>query len=332
MLVKRVVRNCVLCRKLFGRPSVQKMSDLPLERLEVGNPPFSYTGLDCFGPFMIKQGRKEVKRYCCIFTCLNTRAVHLEMLQTMETDSFLNAFNRFVARRGLPKKVWSDNGTNFVGGRNEMQKACNVKINKHAVRRNVEWHFNPPGASHMGGIWERLIRTSRKVLLGLLGNNCRLSDEGLQTLLCEVERIINSRPLTKVSDDINDSAPLTPNHLLLLAECPSVPPGVFTETDVYKRRWRCVQHFANEFWRQWLKQYLPELHKRSKWLQPKRNFIVGDLVLVTEENTPRGVWPLGLITETFESKDGLVRSVKVKTRSSYLQRPVTKLVLLEGSE
>ena len=308
------------------------MSDLPEERLESGNPPFCYTGVDCFGPFLIKVGRKEVKRYCCIFTCLNTRAVHLEKLDTMETDSFVDAFNRFVARRGVPKKMWSDNGTNFVGGRTEMQRASKLKVDRHAVRRDVEWHFNPPGASHMGGIWERLIRTARKVLLGLIGNNCRLSDEGLQTLFCEVKMIINSRPITKVSDDINDSAALTPNHLLLLAECPSLPPGVFTETDVYKRRWRCVQHFANVFWNQWLKQYLPELHKRAKWFKSHRNLKIGDLVLVTEENTPRGVWPLRLIKEVIESKDGLVRSVKVKTRSSYLHRPVTKIVLLEGSQ
>jgi transposase InsO family protein len=330
VVVKSVIRNCFMCKRLFGRPGDQKMSNLPQERLISGNPPFTYTGIDCFGPFLIKNGRSEVKRYCCLFTCLNTRAVHLEKINSMDTDSFLNAFNRFVARRNCPKKVWSDNGTNFVGGRAEMIKNAQSQIHKHVVRKHIEWHFNPPGASHMGGIWERVIRTVRKVLLGLIGNHCRMSDEGLATLFCEVECIINSRPITKVSDDIRDSTPLTPNHLLLLAECPSLPPGVFTETDIYRRRWRCIQHFANVFWCQWLKQYLPELQKRTKWCQPKRNFKVGDLVLITDENTPRGVWPMGLIVEVHESADGFVRSVKIKTKSSCLQRPITKIVLLEG--
>lgn len=313
------------------------MSSLPPERLESGKPPFHYVGIDCCGPFYIKQGRAEVKRYFCVFTCLNTRAVHLEKLNSLDTDSFLNGFRRFVCRRGTPAKVWSDNGTNFVGGEAELAKSLasldKEHIQSHGVSKGVRWHFNPPHASHMGGIWERMIRTIRKVFAGICPSNVaqRLTDESLETLFCEVEYILNSRPITKVSDDVKDPCALTPNHLLLLQEQPSLAPGHFHEADLYRRRWRCVQHLADQFWHRWVREYLHLLQSRCKWTNLTENVKVGDLVLIKEENTPRGVWPMGLIQEVYPGKDGLVRSVKVRTKATELIRPIVKLVLLESS-
>jgi hypothetical protein len=175
-----------------------------------------------------------------------------------------------------------------------------------------------------------MIRTVRKVMTGLLDFTCNLSDEMLSTVFCEVEAIVNGRPLTKVSDDINDLAPLTPNHLLLLRECPSLPPGMFHQSDVYKKRWRCVQFIAEQFWRRWLHEYVPELQRRQKWFHKCRNFQIGDLVMIVGENTPRGIWPLAIVVDVIPGRDGLVRSVKLKTKSTQLIRPVTKIVLLEG--
>jgi hypothetical protein len=334
VVVKRVSRNCFKCKKLFSSSCLQKMADLPLERLDACKPPFCHTGLDCFGPFLIKQGRAEIKRYGCVFTCLTTRAVHLEKLNGLDTDTFLNGFRRFISRRGFPETVLSDQGTNFTGACSELSKSLRDLdkdlISRFSVKHGVEWKFNPPGASHMGGAWERLIRSIRKVMAGVLDGHARLNDESLETLFCEIEFILNGRPLTKVSDDVNDSCPLTPNHLLLLRECPTIAPGSFCDTDVFKRRWRCVQHLANVFWHKWLKQYVPELQKRVKWSQTKRNVQTGDLVMIADENTPRGVWPLGLVLSVNRSEDGLVRSVEIKTKSSKLVRPITKVVLLEG--
>ncbi|XP_068243759.1 uncharacterized protein [Palaemon carinicauda] len=154
------------------------MADLPSERLEFSNRPFTYIGVDCFGPFLIKQARVEVKRYGCLFTCMNTRAVHLDKLNTLETDSFLNAFRRFAARRGVPKSVWSDNGTNFAGSQAQISRSfkdLNQRVlHEYGLDVNLEWHFNLPAASHMGGVWERLIRTLRKVLVRFMGTECRL--------------------------------------------------------------------------------------------------------------------------------------------------------------
>ena len=311
------------------------MANLPPERCDPGKAPFSYTGIDCFGAFYVRQGRSEIKRYGCVFTCLMTRALHIEKLNNMDTDSFLNGLMRFGSRRGWPEKIWSDNGTNFVGGQSELSRALKdiewKKIHNFCLRKEVNWSFNPPGASHMGGIWERMIRTIRKVMSAILSQRSRLTDEVLETLFCEVESIVNSRPLTKISDDIEDSNPLTPNHLLLLKEGPIFPPGRFTEGDMYRRRWRYVQFLADQFWRKWIREYIPELQKRNKWDKLEENLKIGDLVLITEENTPRGLWPLGRIVDVKLGRDQMVRSVMIKTRSNELVRPITKVVLLEAS-
>ena len=332
-LLKKVRRDCVICRKLFDPPGYQRMADLPPERLIAGKPPFSFIGIDCFGPFAVKLGRSEVKRYGCVFTCLNVRAVHIEKLDSLDTDSFLNCFRRFCARRGLSLKVWSDNGTNFVGAHNELIK-CAKQIDQHKIRSKstqmgVEWSFNPPCASHWGGIWERMIRTIRKVLAAVL-NNTRLTDEILSTVLCEVECIINGRPITKVSSDPNDPTPLSPNHILLLRGGSPPPIGSFDHADTYRKRWRHVQYLSDLFWKRWIREYIPILQFRQKWYHKQRNLQIGDLVLVSDENTPRHLWPLGLITEVRVSGDGLVRAVSIKTQSTNLVRPISKVVLIEG--
>ena len=334
-LVKRVVSECVVCRKFKGKPSVQQMADLPSERVTPDKPPFSNVGIDCFGPFAVKRGRSQVKRYGCLFTCLSVRAIHIEKLDSLDADSFVNAFTRFCARRGVPERVRTDNGTNFVAGEREMREAMqgwkhDGKVKGHLLQKEVKWEFNPPAASHMGGIWERQIRTVRKVLNVILKEQT-LDDERLSTLFCEVESIINGRPLTVLSDDPKDESPLTPNHLLLLRGGPELPSGQFDQSDIYGRRWRHVQFLSDQFWKRWVREYLPTLQLRQKWLQPKRNLRIGDVVLIAGENTPRKNWPMGRIIQTFPGADGLVRSAQVKTSWSILTRPVTKLCLLEAT-
>ena len=334
-LIKNISRKCVTCRKLYAPPAWQKMADLPPERSEPGNPPFTYVGLDCFGPFYVKLGRSEIKRYGCIFTCLNTRAVHIEKLNNMSSECFINALTRFTARRGTPEKFWSDNGTNFRGAYTELARCLKAldqdKIKSYCMKQEIVWNFIPPGASHMGGIWERMIRTTRRIFISLLKSQ-RLTDEILETLFCEVESLINGRPITKISDDVNDSTPLTPNHLLLLRNCNTLPTPALKlgDHDTYRRRWKQVQHLTDQFWHRWLREYIPELQRRIKWMAITPNLNVGDLVLLMDENTPRNIWPLGLVVDVTLGRDGLVRSVKVKTKSTYLVRPITKVVLLEG--
>lgn len=333
-LVKSVKHSCMICKRLYAPTHHQKMGDLLSCQVEPGRPAFSYTGLDVFGPFYVRQGRSEVKRYGCIYTCLTTRAVHIEVLPKLDTDSFLNGFFRFVSRRGKPEKVFSDNGTNIVGARNELKRCMKdlkrVNVVAAAAKKDIDWSFNPPRASHMGGIWERMIRSVRRVLCAVLDKNVRLSDDILHTVMCTVENIINNRPITRNSTDINDDKPLTPNHLLLHNQNDSTSIGVFFSSDLYRKRWRSAQVLIERFWKKWSKHYVSQLQVRTKWQSHNVNFKAGDLVLVETENSPRGVWPLALITEVKRGRDGLVRSVTLKTKDNHLVRPITKLVLLEG--
>lgn len=172
----------------------------------------------------------------------------------------------------------------------------------------------------------------RKVLNSVLHHQ-RVDDEGLQTLFCEVEAILNDRPLTKISDDPNDLEPLTPNHLLLLKGKPALPPGLFEKTDLYtKTRWRQVQYLSDLFCQRWIWEYLLLLQERQRWTKDKRNFVTGDVVIVADFTAPRGSWLLGKVLQTFPDSKGLVRSVKVQTKCNILERPVTKICLLQEAE
>ncbi|XP_068235520.1 uncharacterized protein [Palaemon carinicauda] len=201
-IVKTVIRECLVCRRLSRHPVVQVMAELPSDQLCPDEPPFTNTGSDCFGPFLVKQGRSTVKRWGAIFTCLTSRAVHLEVIDTMEQDSFVNAIRRFVARRGPIKRMWSGNGTNIVTMERELREALQC-FNEGEIRdilsiRGAEWNFHPPHASHFSGT----------------------TDETLCTLFCEVEAVVNSQPLTKINDNLNCPAPLTPNMILTFKGSP----------------------------------------------------------------------------------------------------------------
>lgn len=350
-VVANMISSCVKCQKLRGAVQEQRMSDLPEDRLE-STPPFTYCAVDYFGPFVIKERRKELKRYGVLFTCMASRAIHIEIANSLETDSFINALRRFVSRRGPIRQLRSDQGTNFVGTRTELTQALaemnQDKIKKKLLEEQCDWFtfkMNVPAASHMGGVWERQIRTVRNVLASLLQDNGQqLDDESLRTLMCEAEAIVNSRPLTVTQlTDPDSASPLTPNHLLTMkSKVVLAPPGAFQPADMYcRKRWRRVQHLANEFWTRWRKEFLLSLQQRQKWSRPRRNLIVGDVVIVKDESLPRSAWQLARVSVVYPSSDGQVRKVQVALADScldskgkrirtvrYLERPVQKLVLL----
>ncbi|XP_038076006.1 uncharacterized protein LOC119744087 [Patiria miniata] len=334
--VRRVIGNCFECKKRNAPLRQQFMGDLPAARVTPDNPPFTSVGVDYFGPVYVKQGRIHINRYGCIFTCLSMRAVHLEVAHSLDTNAFINALRRFIARRGKPQIIMSDNGTNFVGGERELRESLDDlnqrRVGDFLLQQGIRWQFNPPTASHMGGVWERMIRSVRKILRCLLKEQV-VSDEVLLTLMAEVEAILNARPLTPLSFDPGDDEPLTPNHLLLLRANPSLPPGLFQKEDVYsRRRWRQAQFLADQFWNRWLREYLPVLQLRQKWTQRVQNLQVGDLVLVADDRVSRGHWPLGRVSQTYPDHEGNVRQVEVKTGTGYFRRPITKLCLVESAE
>lgn len=337
--VRRVINDCYHCRRYRKQANNPKMADLPEERCTPDAAPFTYSGTDVFGPFMVKVGRKTSKRYGLIFTCLASRAVHIEILYSLDTSSFIHALRRFQARRGPVTQLRCDNGTNFKGAERELQKAIaemSDELRSKLLRHGIEWVYNPPHASHMGGVWERLIRSVRNVLSNLMQEHRShaLDDEALHTLMCEVESIINSRPLTTPSNDPNDLNPLTPNDILTLKSRVFLPPpGVFQRHDVYcRRRWRRVQYLADQFWVRWRREFLLELQRRTKWCRPCRNLEEGDIVVVHDDQMPRNCWPLAKVVKTFPSADGTIRSADVMTQKNVLKRPASKIVVVVPME
>lgn len=332
-LMKKVIRNCFVCKRFRNPLMQQRMAELPRDRVTADQPPFYSTGVDCFGPFMVKRGRSLEKRYGCIFSCNASRAVHLEVLASMDADSFLSALFRFMSRRGTPHIIRSDNGTNFVGAQRELATVFrnSQRIRSEMMARGIDWRFNTPASPHMGGVWERLIGSVKTALEMIMASKVRrsLDDEHLSTLFCIVEDLINRRPLTPLPDSPDELRPLTPMDLIRPFSEP-LDIGLFDEKDQFKRRWKQVQFLVQCFWERWTQEYLPSLLVRKRWLEKQECCRVGDLVLVSDETRTRGEWPLALIIETFPGKDGLVRSVRLKTSSGELSRPVHKLCLLEG--
>ena len=334
--IKREIRRCFFCQIRRAKLLYPYMADLPAGRVAYGEPPFTNCGVDLFGPMFIKQGRKRLKRYGVLFTCLTIRCVHLELVDFIDTDSFIDALHRFVNRRGRPEVMYSDRGTNFVGASTELQMVLEAldheAISDFASRFNFRWQFNPPASPHMGGVWERLVRSVKQVMSGLMGEKEKvLTEPQLYTLLTEVESILNTRPLTHASDDIDDLEPLTPNHILLGRHRNWVyVTDKITERDVTSRkRWRQVQGLTERFWNRWKREYLPLLTKRTKAATPVPNLKVGDLVLVSDEDTKRRKWPLGRVVRSMPGDDGVVRVVDVKTKGGVYTRPVAKLYRLE---
>ncbi|CAK1604443.1 unnamed protein product [Parnassius mnemosyne] len=295
---RRYLRRRV--RKATPRPAVTV--DLPPERLGAFARPFTYTGVDYFGPLIVTIGRRHEKRWVALFTCLRTRAVHLELVYSLTTDSAISALRRMAARRGWPRVIYADNGTNFHGANTELQRAMEEwapQLKDYALTRRTEWKFLVPGAPNQGGAWERLLRSVKTALEATLHQKSP-REETLATLLTEAENTVNSRPLTH--------SPRTP---------------------IDRRAWRAAQGLADEYWRRWVKEYLPTLVARGDSRDAQQRQIQEeDLVVVADGNLPRNVWPRGVVTKTFRGPDGVVRNVEIRTRGGVLRRPVRKIAVL----
>lgn len=245
------------------------------------------------------------------------------------------AIRRFVARRGSPQKYFSDNGTNFRGVAKELEKESKI-INRQIAGSftdaGTEWHFNPPSAPHMGGVWERKVH-SVKEAFKVLSHREKLDDEGLVTLLAEAELIVNSHPLTHVPLETPEQNVLTPNSFLLLNSSGSNNLGKVPIEDLPSLgiNWKLMQHLLNQFWRRWIQSYLPTIARRTKWFSEIRQIKEGDLVVVVDESVRNG-WLRGRVIKTYIGLDDQVRRVDVLTNSGTLQRPVTKVAVLDVLE
>ncbi|KAL0833082.1 hypothetical protein ABMA28_001192 [Loxostege sticticalis] len=288
--VRAVAYKCAFCRMRKTKPVRPITGDLPRARLEAFTRPFSNCGLDYFGPMTVTVGRRHEKRWGALFTCLTTRAVHIEIVSSLSTDSAIMALRRMGARRGWPQVMYSDNATNFRGADKELREAVTEwepSLRDYALTQRIEWLYISPGAPHQGGAWERMIRSVKSALRVTL-NEKAPRDEVLHTLLVEVEHTMNARPLTHVPVSADDPEALTPNHFLV-GGSHGLPITGPCETAT-KKTWRVAQALADEYWRRWLKEYLPELIPRRGARDVNEAAIKpGDLVIVADHTLPRNV-------------------------------------------
>ncbi|XP_060658795.1 uncharacterized protein LOC132793132 [Drosophila nasuta] len=248
-------------------------------------------------------------RYVCVFVCFSTKAIHLEATSDLTTEKFLAAFSRFIARRGCPHQMYSDNGKTFVGAdkviSNDFLEATRECIIAQHAHKSLSWHFNPPGAPHMGGLWEAGVK-SFKALFYKATSTSKYTFEELSTLLAKIEACLNSRPISP-----------------LLLEPPINQPA----TSILNR-WQRLKALHQQFCFRWKDEYLKELHKRTKWQSPTRNLRIGDMVVIKEDNLPSNEWRLGRVLTTCPGTDAKVRVVVVLTARGTIRRPVAKLILL----
>lgn len=330
--VRGILYECVECRTRKARPAIPVKGNLPEVRLTAYSRPFSRCGVDCFGPMTVTIGRRHEKRWGMLFTCLVTRGVHVELIASLSTDSAIMAMRRMAARRGWPDVCVSDNGTNFHGADVELGKAYKEwlpALKDYGMSKRITWVFNNPQSPQEGGVFERMIR-SVKTALGSVLKEKSPKEEILQTLMAEVEYTVNSRPLTHVSVSTEDDEALTPNHFLL-GSADAVPHvGECDPAD--RRTWRAAQALANMFWQRWLKEYLPTLAPRGEAGSARENIKIGDLVVIADGMLPRNLWPRGIVIHVHPGKDGVVRSVEVRTRGGIFRRPARRLIVLPKEE
>ncbi|XP_011858970.1 PREDICTED: uncharacterized protein LOC105556482 [Vollenhovia emeryi] len=294
--------------------------------------------IDYAGPLTLKtwkgRGAKTHKGWICVFVCLTTSAVHLEVVSDYSTDGFISTYRRFVSRRGIPHSLYSDCGTNFVGAEKSLQTLFtessqdNRRISSLLAQDRTQWIFNPPAAPHMGGKWEAVVKSLKHHLRRTIGETL-LTFEETTTLLAQIEAILNSRPLEPLSDDSDDISALTPGHFLIGSALTSVPePSLKDLATSRLSRWQFIQQRVQQFWSQWSAQYLQRQQAISKWHHPSNAIQVGSLVLITDERLPPCKWPLARVSTLMPAKDGLTRVVTLKTPTTTLIRPITKLAPL----
>lgn len=324
------VLKCIICTRAKPRFSEPIMAPLPRQRVQHTRP-FSVTGVDFAGPLMIRSGIRRVvgiKAWIAVFVCFVTRAIHLEVVEDLTSKAFIAALRRFMSRRGRCNTIYSDNGTNFVGAQKEL-KSYITNAGLEMAQEGVEWRFNPPAAPHFGGLWERAVKSAKHHLTRMKGE-AKLTLSELNTLLCQIEACLNSRPITPMSSDPSNAEALTPAHFLVGGTMTLPPePDLSNENHDHLRRWKYVQLLMQTFWRRWKLEYLPQFQVRGKWVTKTTPLKVDNIVIIKEESMPPTRWKLGRVTKVHPGSDGIIRVATVRTANgAEMKRPTSKLCVL----
>ena len=339
--IRYVTRSCVICLRYSEKPKAQQMGQLLLERV-TPDIVFENTGIDYAGPIYIKYGhvRKPVivKAYICIFVSLSVKAVHLEIVSDLTSDAFIATLRRFISRRGKPKLLWSDHGSNFIGAKKDLkelfaflkEQLTQNNISQFCSVQHIKWNFIPEKAPNFGGLWESTVK-SMKYHLRRVTANVKLTFEEYSTVLAQIEACLNSRPLISLPSNDDGVSVLTPSHFLIGRPMEALPDPSFSYRPIsLLRRWHLCQNLVRQFWQRWNQEYLSSMRKHWKW--HKGNLCPGDIVVLHDDIVFPTRWPLGKVVRVFPGDDNVVRVVEVKTQLGTYRRPVTKIALILPSE
>lgn len=339
--IRKRLQTCMKCARYRHKRGEQMMGNLPIARVQFTRA-FEKVGIDYAGPIAMKTSKLRQaptsKAYIALFICMVTKAIHLELVSDMTTESFLAALRRFVSRRGLCTDIYSDRGTNFVGAKNELPEmlqlcAENEKENwlNTLAKMHINWHMNPPYTPHFGGLWESGIKSTKYHLIRIM-QNAKFTYEELSTVLTQIEACLNSRPISEQSNDIDDYSALTPGHFLIGSSLKAVPERNMVDIrSSTLTRWQHVQQRVQNFWKQWRMEFFGRLQQRQKW-QKEVKYNVGNLVLIIDEQKPPSLWNLGRIITIHPGMDDLTRVVTIKTANGEMQRSITKICMLPNEE
>ncbi|XP_063538786.1 uncharacterized protein LOC134751879 isoform X3 [Cydia strobilella] len=341
MLASKIVNKCVPCFRANPKTTNPIMGNLPPSRVNP-SPPFAITGIDYGGPYNIRdrtgRGYKVSKCYIAVFICFATKAIHLELITGLESANFLAALRRFIARRGKPKELVSDNSTTFHGASNELKdlqkylQDSSSELVSHCADEGIKWSFIPVYTPHMGSLWESSIKLTKYHLKRVLGLSL-LTYEQFVSILYQVESMVNSRPLCPLPSSNPDYPVLTPAHFLIGKAPNSLPDEDYNH--VPKNRlthYQLLQQITQDFWRRWSRDYIGTLQERTKWRSARGpSLAVDTVVLVRDERLPPCRWRLGKIVATQPGRDGVTRVAVIRTARGDIQRAFNNICPLPTS-
>ncbi|XP_071033067.1 uncharacterized protein [Parasteatoda tepidariorum] len=321
--VRRILKTCVRCKRYNARSIKTVPVGLPEDRVKEVSV-FEVVGIDLAGPLHLKEGAKS---WIVIYTCAVYRSIHLELVQSLSTKTFLLSLRRFIARRGRPHIIYCDNGSIFIGAENLLQSLDWKSIEAETSVYKIEWKFNPPSAPWRGGFWEIMGKLVKNILRKFLGKAC-LSYEEMCSVLCDCESVINSRPLTYLSEDLDDLIPLSPSMFLQEISTVGVPDLDQLDTIDLKKRYRYQQTLREQLRKRFRCEYLATLLQPRK----KNNYYdlkVGKIVLIEDDLKKRLHWPMAKVITVYPGKDKRIRVARLKTAHTEFLMPVQRIYPLE---
>lgn len=337
-LCRKITNDCLTCLRFSGRTYQPIMSSLPAKRLQAEHV-FTHTATDYAGPILISnrkgRGSQLIKSYIVVFVCLAVRAVHLELVTDLSSQGFIAALNRFIARRGKPATLYSDNGTMYVGTCNELAKFLKENHNdiiSYSAENEIRFKFAPAYSPHFNGMAEATVKSVKYHLKRVL-SMANLDYEEMNTVLVQIEGILNSRPLTPISSDPSDLIPLSPAHFLIgrTLTLPPAPQVEDTRQLSTLSRYMRVQQLKAHFWKRYSKEYISELQSRSKWRTQGAHPQLGEMVIVKDDRLPLNRWLLGRVTAVHPGSDGVNRVADVLTTTGTLRRAYNRLCPLPST-